>query len=83
MTKEWLQEVESQIEGMDVGNYYGADMLASALTEMTGNARDLLEEVRELKARLAAVENIVLNAAAYGDDIPALRILQAARGSRS
>lgn len=50
MEEEWLTEIESRIESMDVGKYHGADMLANALIEMTNDARDLLEEVRLLQA---------------------------------
>jgi vacuolar-type H+-ATPase subunit D/Vma8 len=40
----------------------------------------LAAEIRRLRGRLEAVERVVLPAAEYGDDIPALRVLEAVRG---
>jgi hypothetical protein len=44
-----LAEIKEAIEGLDTGKYHGADMLADALVEMTGNARELLEEIERVR----------------------------------
>lgn len=49
----------------------------------TLDALELALEVKRLRGCLEAVSDVVSDAAAYGDDIPAGKVLEAARGQRT
>jgi hypothetical protein len=75
-----LEEIRECAEDWDYGKYYDTSDFADALSLARSDARELIEEVERLRGRLEAVERLVLDACAYGDDISALRVLEAARG---
>ncbi len=75
-----LEEIKAAVENFDVGAYHGTDMLADAITEIRGEASELIDEVEELRGRLEAVCDIVSDACAFGENLSALRILEAVRG---
>jgi hypothetical protein len=51
MRAERLKEIKEAVEGLDTGKYHGADMVAEALVEMAGHARDLIEELEEIREK--------------------------------
>lgn len=49
MQKDRLEEIKEAVENLDTDKYHGADMLADALVDMAGNARELLEEIERIR----------------------------------
>lgn len=52
------------------------------ISEVRPDIDELVAEVRNLRGRLDAVCGVLSDAAAYGDDIPAAKVLEAVRGER-
>lgn len=53
------------------------------ISEVREDIDDLVSEVRNLRGRLQAVCDVLSDAAAFGDDIPAGKVLEAVRGQRA
>jgi len=76
-----LEEIKARIESMYTANYYDTNDFANALSDTRLEAQELIEEVESLRGRLEAVCGVVSDAAAFGDDISALRVMEAVRGA--
>jgi len=81
MHESQLKWIKERLEGHDVGKYHDASDMAVGFGEIVNDARDLVEEVERLNGRLEAVCAIVSDACAFGEDLSALRILEAVRGA--
>jgi hypothetical protein len=77
-----LQEIKAGIESLDTGRYYGADMLADALTEKNSEAAELVAEVERLEGRLEAVCAVLSDAEAFDGVVDASKVLEAVRGGQ-